>query len=59
MKITFVTTNNVKFKIACDVLSKYGITMEQLKMELSELQTINLDDVVMDKAKQVAKLFVM
>ncbi len=57
MKITFVTTNNVKFKIACDVLSKYGITMEQRKMELSELQTINLDDVVMDKAKQVAKTF--
>ena len=26
-------------------------------MELSELKTINLDDVVMDKAKQVAKTF--
>lgn len=57
MEITFITTNNVKFQIASEVLSKYGVSMKQRRMELSELQTINLDDVVMDKAKQAAKTF--
>ena len=57
MNITFITSNNVKFRIAKEILSRYGVEIEQHKMDLPELQSIDLDEVAMDKARKAAETF--
>jgi XTP/dITP diphosphohydrolase len=55
MKITFATTNNVKFDIARIVLTPYGIALNQKKMETHELQALDVKAVALDKAHQLRR----
>lgn len=38
MKLIFVTTNEVKFKTAAEVMEQFGVQLEQAELELDELQ---------------------
>lgn len=53
MDIDFITSNKIKLNIAKEVLNKYNINLKQRKFEFREIQSINLVEVALDKAKQV------
>ncbi len=55
MKIFFVTGNVEKFKVAQKALSDYGIEIIQKKMELPEIQDINIQEVAMYSVKYAAE----
>ena len=55
MRITFVTSNKVKFDNASRVLKKYGVSLAWHKMELREIQEIDLKKVALYKAEQAKK----
>jgi len=56
MRIYFVTSNPVKLLIAIEVLNKYNIQATQFKLNLKELQTLDVKEVALDKAKQAMEI---
>ncbi|MDE1824932.1 MAG: hypothetical protein KGH61_00370 [Candidatus Micrarchaeota archaeon] len=55
MQITFVTSNKVKFDTARKVLKKYGVSLAWRRMELREIQEIDLRKVALYKAEQAKR----
>lgn len=51
-EIGFVTSNPVKLRIARRILSRYGISVRKVGLELSELQSFDVKEVALDKARQ-------
>jgi|SRR2546429_2070654 len=51
-KLIFVTGNQNKFDTAQSLLGKSGISLEQAKLDISEIQGSSLEDVASDKAKK-------
>lgn len=52
MNVDFITSNPVKLRIANEALNRYGIVVKQRKLELKELQSFDIEEVALDKAKQ-------
>ena len=57
MEISFVTSNVHKVSLANSMLSKYGIDVKQLRAELAEIQSLDVAEVAVFKARQLAKDF--
>lgn len=55
MEISFATTNRDKFQWAEKKLSPYGIELEMRSIEVPEIQSIDVEEVVRMKAEMVAE----
>ena len=55
MTITFITTNDGKYKIAQEVLGKYGVDVLQKELYLPEIQSDKVEDVASYAAKYAAQ----
>jgi len=55
IKIDFITSNQIKLRIANESLGKYGITTRQRVLKLKELQSFDIEEVALDKAKQAMR----
>jgi len=53
MEIIFATSNASKVKIARERLERYGINVIQRSVETSEIQSLDVEEVGMEKAKQL------
>ncbi|MCL5016499.1 MAG: hypothetical protein M1312_02740, partial [Patescibacteria group bacterium] len=53
MNIKFITSNSSKVNLANERLAKYGVTTEQVILPLREIQSLDVVEVAVDKAKQV------
>jgi non-canonical purine NTP pyrophosphatase (RdgB/HAM1 family) len=56
MEINFITTNKLKFEIAHNLLKKYGIKVIQRYYEFDEVQSLSVEEVAVNKAKQYMNL---
>jgi len=52
MEIDFITTNKVKFEIARNILNGHDIKLRQRYYEFDEIQSLLVEEVAMNKAKQ-------
>ena len=53
MEIIFATSNASKVKIARERLERYGINVIQRSVETSEIQSLDVEEVGMEKARQL------
>lgn len=53
MEIIFATSNASKVKIARERLERYGINVVQRSVETSEIQSLDVEEVGMEKARQL------
>lgn len=53
MKVFFITSNASKIKLANERLSRYEIEVKQYSLDLYEIQSLNINEVTKNKAKQV------
>jgi len=53
MKIIFISSNKDKIKEASYILTKFGIEIKAKHAKFKELVNIKLEDIVIDKAKQI------
>jgi XTP/dITP diphosphohydrolase len=51
-KVTFVTTNQLKFEMASQACSEHGIVLEQKTLEIDEIQSEDANDIAIDKAQK-------
>lgn len=51
MKITFITGNEGKWKVAADIFTKYGIELDRVSMDTPEIQSLNVEEVSQYSAK--------
>lgn len=56
MKLDFITSNRFKLSIAKRLLLPYGITVAMQPMALDEVQSSEVEEVAMHKARQALKL---
>jgi len=56
LKIYFITTNEYKFKEACEIFQKFNLSLEMLKYPLPEIQGDTLIEVVIWKANEAFKI---
>jgi XTP/dITP diphosphohydrolase len=52
MTITFITGNKFKFDEAVEVMEPYGITVLQEKVSIDEIQSTDVVEIAIDKAKK-------
>lgn len=53
MKILFITSNSSKVQLANERLKRYGIEVEQYRAELLEPQAFDVEEVALQKARQL------
>ncbi len=55
-KIFYITGNDYKFKDAQRYAKKFGLDLIQKKLEIKEIQSDSIENIVKDKAKQAFKI---
>jgi non-canonical purine NTP pyrophosphatase (RdgB/HAM1 family) len=54
--ITFVTSNDVKFIVAKEVLNPRGYSLEQVRIDVPEIQDENIENIARDKAQKAFEI---
>ncbi|MDE1870413.1 MAG: hypothetical protein KGH71_05555 [Candidatus Micrarchaeota archaeon] len=52
MRTDFITSNPLKLRIANEALDRYGVSVKQRIVQIKELQSFDIEEVALDKAKQ-------
>lgn len=50
MRLPYVTGNQIKFNLAADVLREFGVELEQIKLDITEIQSEDGEPVARNKA---------